>query len=551
MDRTRAWLPPLCAALIAACSCAPSPPPDDPQVPEACANGALDEGETDVDCGGWCTPCADGKACIDPPDCASGVCDGGACAAPTCTDGVKNGEEIDADCGGPCPKCGSGSACTTGESCASGVCLDLRCDCGDEVAVYVSAATGDDASAGIAGSPLATIQAAVACAQKVPREIRVAEGLYESSSANPVFLVEGKSLLGGWSAGFTARDPSAHVSVIRDTTDTGSSGTGVAVYLSSTSTATALDGFTIEATTVGMGTSASAVLVPAPVGQRAAATVRNNVLQCGGNPDILLARCIDLGWSGGSIVVEDNEIHLGVSDPRPGNGGKSWGIHGYDVQDVEIRRNLFDGGSSESVVPIDLCVAQAWSPLVEANDVRLDAGGAAGIRVQLCSNAASPAVRNNVVVVAGAATGIDDAAAAEISNNTVIAGVGAGIRTGVSGAQIRNNAIATEASGTCIAEESVTVDPYAADPLSVQNNDLYGCGTLYLDEASNTILSLVDLHALAGASGNISLDPMLDPGYRPLPGSPLLGAGQDLSSLFQTDKAGATRGGSWTIGAYQ
>src|SRR5688500_478648 len=64
-----------------------------------CADGAKGEGEGDIDCGGPCAPCADGKRCAVKADCASGVCDGGVCSAPACDDEAKNGDESDVDCG--------------------------------------------------------------------------------------------------------------------------------------------------------------------------------------------------------------------------------------------------------------------------------------------------------------------------------------------------------------------------------------------------------------------------------------------------------------------
>ncbi len=528
--------------LLAACS--PDAPPGGGS-PAACTDGVKSVGESDVDCGGACAACADGKTCGGDVDCASGLCSGGICAAPSCTDGVRNGDETAPDCGGAaCLGCGRGLKCSSGSDCATGVCLDGSCDCGDASAVYVASAIGDDANAGTAAVPLRSIQAAVSCALKVPREIRVAEGVYESSDSNRISLLDGKSLVGGWSADFGQRSPAQHVSEIRDTTDTGTMGRGVAVYLSSTSMETVLDGFTIRATTLGMGIAATALFVAPPSGQVAAATVRNDVIDCGGNPGILLARCVDLGTSGGSIALRDSALHLGTSEPT---GGTSWGIHGYGVSSVEISGNVLEGGSSAAVIPIDLWVAAAASPLVAANDVRLGAGGEAGVRVRLMSAAATPAVRNNVVVVAGGAVGIDDGSGAEISNNTVVAGTGTAIRTSVPGAAIRNNAVVAHSAGVCVEEASAD-----ADPISVGNNDLYGCGSLYLDEAAVRLVAPGDVNALPGASGNISADPALDTtSYRPLPGSPLLGAGLDRSSLFQTDITGAIRSPPWSIGAYQ
>jgi len=53
----------------------------EPQEPASlCTDGELDGDETDVDCGGPdCEPCADGRACLDDDDCASGSCDGDTC----------------------------------------------------------------------------------------------------------------------------------------------------------------------------------------------------------------------------------------------------------------------------------------------------------------------------------------------------------------------------------------------------------------------------------------------------------------------------------------
>ncbi len=538
-------LPVTLAACLALLACAGNPPPAPATPPDSCSDGVQDGGETGVDCGGPCAACAGAGGCTDGRECASGVCTDGTCAAPSCSDGVQNGDEQGVDCGGAtCDPCAIGGGCVSGSDCATGVCLDGTCDCGAADAVYVSATTGDDANPGTAAAPLRTIQAAVACARKVPRDVRVAEGAYDSADASRVTLVDGKSLVGGWSTDFAVRSPADHVSVIRDTTDTGTTGSGDAVLLSSTSTATVLDGFTIQATTLGAGIRATALSVSPPQGGRAGATVRNDVIECGGNPGILFARCIDLGTAGGSVVIADNAIRLGTSDPA---GGTSWGVQGYGVSNAEIARNAFSGGASAAIVGVDLWVADGASPVVEANDFRLGDGGDAAVRLQLMATGASPAVRNNVVVVTGDATGIDDGASAELSNNTVVAATGTAIRT--SGAsRIRNNAIATDSGGTCLAETSAT-----AAPASVGNNDLSGCGAVYVDASSPPPLSLSELNALPGASGNLAADPLLDAanGYRPLPGSPLLGAGLDLSSLFQADKAGAIRTAPWSIGAYQ
>jgi hypothetical protein len=95
----------------------------------SCTDNMKNGSETDVDCGGMCaTKCADGKMCIVPNDCINHVCTGTTCTGPTCFDGVRNGSESDIDCGGSCArKCLSGQSCTLASDCASGVCQGMTC----------------------------------------------------------------------------------------------------------------------------------------------------------------------------------------------------------------------------------------------------------------------------------------------------------------------------------------------------------------------------------------------------------------------------------------
>lgn len=103
----------------------------------ACNDGAWNGSETDLDCGGGCSPCDTGKACKISGDCLSKICKGGACEPARCDDGVQNGGEGDTDCGGACPeKCADGKACGVSEDCASLVCAGGVCQvpiCGDGV----------------------------------------------------------------------------------------------------------------------------------------------------------------------------------------------------------------------------------------------------------------------------------------------------------------------------------------------------------------------------------------------------------------------------------
>jgi len=69
-----------------------------------CDNGVKDGTETDVDCGGTCSPCVEYKACNLDADCNTGLyCfQHIKCLRATCDDGLKNQDETDSDCGGTC-----------------------------------------------------------------------------------------------------------------------------------------------------------------------------------------------------------------------------------------------------------------------------------------------------------------------------------------------------------------------------------------------------------------------------------------------------------------
>ena len=51
-----------------------------PSEPAHCSDGTKNNNETDVDCGGECGPCVEGKFCAVSTDCVSGQCAGNMCA---------------------------------------------------------------------------------------------------------------------------------------------------------------------------------------------------------------------------------------------------------------------------------------------------------------------------------------------------------------------------------------------------------------------------------------------------------------------------------------
>jgi hypothetical protein len=95
--------------------------------PPSCMDGVKNGGESDVDCGGMCPRCSDGKSCASAVDCSSSSCQMGLCAPAACNDAVKNGTETDIDCGGICPRCAVGSGCANAADCQSLLCVGGVC----------------------------------------------------------------------------------------------------------------------------------------------------------------------------------------------------------------------------------------------------------------------------------------------------------------------------------------------------------------------------------------------------------------------------------------
>jgi hypothetical protein len=104
-------------------------------VASTCSDGQKDDTESDVDCGGSCTPCAVNRRCGAGSDCTTLVC-ATVCQPPSCTDAVRNGSESDVDCGGSCGPCGTGLVCNSSADCKSSSCKDGHClaaTCTDEI----------------------------------------------------------------------------------------------------------------------------------------------------------------------------------------------------------------------------------------------------------------------------------------------------------------------------------------------------------------------------------------------------------------------------------
>jgi hypothetical protein len=114
----------------------------------SCANGTRDGTETDVDCGGQCNRCDEGKTCATDTDCAGGTCatvgSDKICRSQQCSDGVKNGDETDVDCGGDvCVACTATNdnattpTCNADSDCDTEMCVDGRCRIKNQVVARI------------------------------------------------------------------------------------------------------------------------------------------------------------------------------------------------------------------------------------------------------------------------------------------------------------------------------------------------------------------------------------------------------------------------------
>jgi hypothetical protein len=115
------------------CDPALCPGPDGDCVHAACANNQCthlvepagdpcDEGN-----GHYCDGNGSCVECLEDGHCSEGTCVANKCYQPNCIDGIKNGTETDIDCGGACAPCDNGKSCDAAFDCLSWICEAAKC----------------------------------------------------------------------------------------------------------------------------------------------------------------------------------------------------------------------------------------------------------------------------------------------------------------------------------------------------------------------------------------------------------------------------------------
>ena len=113
-------------------------------LPATCSDAIENGNESDIDCGGDCSPCTNGFECGAPSDCETNFCDGGKCGPCGTNNNCATTEFCDLIAGTCLPKIDAGEMCTASASCVSGICADgVCCD---------SACSGDCVSCVLPGS---------------------------------------------------------------------------------------------------------------------------------------------------------------------------------------------------------------------------------------------------------------------------------------------------------------------------------------------------------------------------------------------------------------
>jgi hypothetical protein len=348
---------------------------------------------------------------------------------------------------------------------------------------YVSSAASDDTGNGLTpATAKRTIMAAINAAT-APATVLVNAGSHavDSGAGAHVIVKDGVSLLGGFNADFSARNPSTYFTGITATPNTGGTifepNRGIEVGFGVTA-ATVIDGFRVQ----GGGGDYSAGIMTVSGGS---AVIRNNQVD-GGNGQVSMGILVDSG----SPLIENNTVSGGAA------GNSSYGIYSRD--NATIRNNTVNGGSG--VVLSSAVVLNLATGLVELNTLH---GGSGSSTVGISMFSATTLVENNTIDggdpsdSAGGSNGINiNSGSPTIRLNTVQANATGSGATGISAdattALIERNTISIAGGGPTASSTGVSI---ANSTLNLTNNTISGGG-------GNTSMGIQNFQSAANIRNN-------------------------------------------------
>ena len=440
---------------------------------------------------------------------------------------------------------------------------------------------GNDADPGSAASPKLTIQAGVAAAAAAGlSEVRVAEGTYSVSS--PIALSSGMTISGGYSTDWSVRDPTAHVSTIRDSRTAGSQ---LRVVSASGGVTATLSGLTILG--AASGTDTSAVWIDSSNVTITDCHLNGGSATTGASAGVQYSQTDSP--SNRTLTIQNSVI-------QGGGGIFSYGIRLYFgpgslILNAAIRHNTISAGSAATTVNgtgiyLDDANAATDTPAVEISynhvSVTTVSNEAVGMEIR------SRAFIYNNVVLAGAPSAPVPAAVGVIvsypspgtglytklySDTIVVAGaaldaVGVVIQHG--DPEIEHDIIAV--SGGPAPRYAVEETYPDSDPHTLRVNDFYtGQPTVYVDydglvptngdgDGNAHTAGISDLQNMTDlgstATRNIGNDPVLDGSGDLTAASPTFVTQGGYSFLnqhypYSDDVTGAPRTDPWSLGAYE
>jgi parallel beta-helix repeat protein len=370
---------------------------------------------------------------------------------------------------------------------------------GTDPIVYVDVNTGADSNDGTMDHPKKTIQAGIDFASNLysTSSVYVAEGSY-TLSGSTITLHEGISLFGGYSQGWTQRDPSSHESIVTDERTSGgvSNSPNHVIFAGEDITSdTVIDGFTLHA---GGGSHSTCIL------SAGSPTISNNVLNGGSASVASYGIYIQ---SNASPVITNNVIHGGTSTDRAA------AIYASDSNAAFITNNRITGGSTHEGT-VHAIYGKHANLLIANNSIMgghcvSDQCYSCGIREASASH--STIINNTIDGGTGyRAYGIltSDGSDPRIYNNTINGGHPPQTAMGIyikndDNPRIINNIIFTSGGKArfCIYENDPGDFPGHPDPDSnpgiLRNNNLFHCPTgllSWFDEGNISWHAVTDLN---------------------------------------------------------